>query len=83
MLKHVNDSKEEALELAKVIGKKDIHVNLIPYNTVFETEYGKSSIEIMDDFQKVLTDNSISSTIRAQKGNDIDGACGQLRNKKG
>lgn len=83
MLEGINDKKEHARELAGLIGKLDIHINLIPYNNVFENSYDTTKKDKIEEFAKVLIINGASCTIRSQKGNDIDGACGQLRYKKG
>ncbi len=77
MLKDVNDSKENAIELAKNL--KDIlcYVNLIPYNSVNEHSFQRS--ENVKKFADILNENGITVTIRQEKGSNIAAACGQLR----
>ncbi len=82
MLYNINDSVENAHELTNLIGNKNIHVNLIPYNNVFESKYSTSSKEKIKKFYDTLIRQGISTTIRQSKGDDIDGACGQLRTKE-
>ncbi len=81
LLDSINDTKDCAYELATLIGNLNIHVNLIPYNSVFENGYKKSQEEKIKNFEQILNLNGISVSVRQQKGNDIDGACGQLRSK--
>lgn len=80
MLRKINDSIEDAISLRNLIGNLDIHVNLIPYNQVFENDYKTSEENNIKNFANEVQKNGISVTIRTQKGDDIDGACGQLRN---
>lgn len=77
MLKGVNDSIENAIELSRNL--KDIlcYVNLIPYNSVNEHSYQRS--ENIKKFADVLLKNGITVTIRQEKGSNISAACGQLR----
>lgn len=77
MLKGVNDSIDNAIELSRNL--KDIlcYVNLIPYNSVNEHSYQRS--ENIKKFADVLLKNGITVTIRQEKGSNISAACGQLR----
>lgn len=77
----VNDNKEEARELAALIGHLNCHVNLIPVNPIEERDYRESSRTAVLGFQKELEKNKINVTIRREMGRDIDGACGQLRRR--
>lgn len=82
LLNGVNDTKEEALRLAKLIKHLLHHVNLIPINYVFESNYEKPSTLRINNFANILKKEGINVTIRREKGSDIDAACGQLRAKK-
>jgi 23S rRNA (adenine2503-C2)-methyltransferase len=56
-------------------------VNLIPLNTVKErTLFGVSEAQV-SAFLSVLEKRHISATRRREMGDDIEGACGQLRKK--
>lgn len=81
MLEGINDSKETALELANLVKNRNIHINLIPFNKVDDYDYKKSATKIINHFKEILEQNHINVTIRQSKGQNIDGACGQLRNK--
>ncbi len=74
----VNDSKEHAIELAKRLKGFNFHVNLIPVNKIKERNYISNKNNIIN-FQKVLIQNGINTTIRRTLGDDISAACGQLR----
>ena len=79
LLAGVNDSDEQASRLAAVVGKQLTHVNLIPMNPIEGSPLGPPSRARAHAFQRVLQQASISATIRATRGLDIDAACGQLR----
>ena len=57
------------------------HVNLIPLNTVQETGLSTTGRKDAEVFRDYLSAHGIPSTIRRELGDDIDGACGQLRLK--
>ena len=78
MLDGVNDSMEQAHQLAKTLSETPSKVNLIPFNPYPGTPYGRSSNSRMDRFSKVLQEYGITTIIRRTRGDDIDAACGQL-----
>lgn len=77
----VNAEAEHARELAGILRGMQCHVNLIPLNTVEERSMKGVSEEQIQRFMKVLKDCKVSVTRRRELGDDIDGACGQLRRK--
>lgn len=79
MLKGINDSEDNARELAALIRPTRGYVNLIPYNPVREHDFERSDWATVKAFQNVLLDSGIKATVRKEFGNDIDAACGQLR----
>lgn len=81
LISGVNDNKEEAERLGKLLRHRLCHVNLIPVNSVKETGFVKSSRERIEEFQKTVEGYGISATVRREMGSDINAACGQLRNK--
>ncbi len=81
LVKGKNDSKEQAIKLAKLLAGMNCHVNLIPINPVEEREYEKSDQDSIAKFKLTLEKNHINATIRKSMGSDIDAACGQLRRK--
>lgn len=81
MLKGVNDSVEQARELAKILKRVPCKVNLIPFNPFPNTLYECSSLEQINRFRAVLIDAGIFTVTRKTRGDDIDAACGQLAGK--
>ena len=75
----VNDTKEEALKLSRLIKNMQAHVNLIPINPIKERDYKEPAHKNVLAFKQVLEKSGIQVTIRREMGRDIDGACGQLR----
>ena len=75
----VNDTDEDAEELAALLKGLNCHVNLIPVNPIREREFVESEKERIREFKNKLEKKSINVTIRREMGRDIDGACGQLR----
>ena len=81
MINNVNSRREHALELAKKLSKINCIVNLINLNEVKENNFKSCKPETIDNFAKILKTYGINVTTRRSLGNDIDGACGQLRRK--
>ena len=75
----VNDTKQDAEELTKLIGKFPCHVNLIPVNPIKERDFVQPNKQECQAFRNKLEKNGINATVRREMGRDIDGACGQLR----
>lgn len=75
----VNDSKENAVELAGRLKGMLCHVNLIPVNEIRERDYRKSDRKNIYAFQAELEKRGITATVRRTLGSDIHAACGQLR----
>lgn len=82
MLSGVNDSAENARELAQLLSGRMAHVNLIPMNSVEPLEFAEPSQARKDAFVSILERAGVPATIRKRKGEDIDAACGQLRLKE-
>ncbi|MFI3284662.1 MAG: 23S rRNA (adenine(2503)-C(2))-methyltransferase RlmN [Erysipelotrichaceae bacterium] len=81
LLKDVNDSNQDAIDLAKICNKLNAYVNLIPYNAVDEHGFQGSDHKRVLGFYDCLMKNKAKATIRNRVGDDIDAACGQLRAK--
>lgn len=79
LLKGLNDSVENAKELAKLIRGMNAYVNLIPYNETENLDFKRSSKDSIMRFYDILKKEKISVTIRKEFGGNIDAACGQLR----
>ncbi len=79
MLDGVNDSLNEARELAKILSKVRCKINLIPFNPFERTLYKTSKKENILKFKKYLEEAGFITTVRATRGDEIDAACGQLK----
>lgn len=77
----VNDSEENADELASLIKGLHAHVNLIPVNKVEERDYRQGSSKDIRKFQEKLASLGVNATIRRELGSDISASCGQMRKK--
>ncbi len=81
LIKGVNDSEQDILRLSNMLKGFNCHVNIIPLNSVKERNLiGSSRLEAYK-FAEKLNEKKISATVRRTMGEDIEGACGQLRNK--
>jgi 23S rRNA (adenine2503-C2)-methyltransferase len=78
MLDHVNDSTDQAHELAIALKDLPSKVNLIPFNPYPGSRYKRSSNSRIDRFDKVLQSYGLTVITRRTRGGDIDAACGQL-----
>ncbi len=74
----VNDSKEEALGVAKIAAPLSAKVNLIPYNPIQEADYKSPTPEQVEKFKNILESRGVRVTVRQTAGRDINAACGQL-----
>lgn len=81
LLKGINDSTDNARELARLIKGTLAYVNLIPYNPVNEMKYQRSDEKSVHNFMDTLMKLGVNVTVRKEFGTDIDAACGQLRAK--
>lgn len=82
LIEGVNDSKEQATILAKRAKGINAKVNLIPYNTVEGLDWKRPSEDVCYAFRDIVAAHGINTTLRLEKGHDINAACGQLRLKK-
>ena len=81
LVRGVNASPEQAAKLAGRLRGMQCHVNLIPLNSVPERGLTGVSEREVDAFKKALEQRNISVTRRREMGDDIEGACGQLRRR--
>jgi 23S rRNA (adenine2503-C2)-methyltransferase len=83
LLSEVNDSEEQANELARLMDGFRAHVNLIPYNAIGAgisgTIYERPSQEQMGRFMQILRGAGVVAHFRRTRGDDVNAACGQLR----
>ena len=77
----VNCEEKHAVELASRLRGMQCHVNLIPLNVVEERDLKGVTEATVRRFLETLERLHISATRRREMGDDIEGACGQLRRK--
>ncbi len=77
----VNDGLDQVKPLAALARRLNAKVNLIPYNTVEGLPWSRPEDDVCEQFAAALRAQKIVSTLRREKGHDIDAACGQLRLK--
>ena len=77
----VNDSEELAIKLAKLLSNISCKINLIPFNPFDGSNYRRSKQNNIEEFKKILMNKGFITTLRVTRGDQIDGACGQLVGK--
>ena len=78
-LNEINSKPEHAAELASRLRGMQCHVNVIPLNAVEEKALRGADEAAISRFMQELEKRHISVTRRREMGDDIEGACGQLR----
>lgn len=82
LINNFNISESDLSYLADFVHNFDHILNLIPYNPVAENSYERPSQKKIEKVYQYLKEvRKVNVTIREEKGSDIDGACGQLREK--
>ena len=81
LIKDINDNEDHLKALINFCDGLLCHVNLLLYNPVEESGYQPSSKSNLDKWAKTLSRNKIPTSTRVPRGIDINGACGQLKNK--
>jgi 23S rRNA (adenine2503-C2)-methyltransferase len=75
----VNDGLDQVQPLAALARRLNAKVNLIPYNRVEGLSWQRPTEQAQEAFLQALEKQKIAATLRREKGQDIDAACGQLR----
>ena len=83
LIQDINDGAAHAKALAKYLRGLDAVVNLIPWNAVSGLAWHPSPPENRKRFMEILEKAGIKATLRRERGDDIEAACGQLRNIRG
>ena len=82
LIKGENDSREDVELIKRRLSGMLCHLNLIPLNRVEETGLTGSSRHRAEEIAEELEHAGIAATVRRELGENIDGACGQLRVKE-
>ena len=74
----INDSLSHARSLSKILTGLACKINLIPFNPFDGCDYNRSMDKNIEVFRRHLSNKGFITTLRVTRGDDIDGACGQL-----
>ena len=82
LLSGVNDTPEHAHQLGELLAplKQFAHVNCIPVNAT-SADYRPPTPDAIRTFRDILFEHGVSNSVRAERGDDIAAACGQLRTR--
>jgi 23S rRNA (adenine2503-C2)-methyltransferase len=78
MIRDVNDQPWRADLLGRLLAGRLAHVNLIPLNPTPGSRWDASPKPVEREFVRRLREAGVSTTVRDTRGQEIDGACGQL-----
>lgn len=78
MFKGLNDDKRHADALVRLLRGLECRVNLIRFHKIPDAPYDSSPAVIMENFRDRISNQEITCTIRASRGEDILAACGML-----
>jgi 23S rRNA (adenine2503-C2)-methyltransferase len=78
LLAGVNDSPEDARQLARLLAGVKSKVNIIPLNAAPGIPFERPSDATIDRFAKIIAERGVSVSVRKSRGRDIRAACGQL-----
>jgi 23S rRNA (adenine2503-C2)-methyltransferase len=81
LLADVNDSLDDAAQLAALLRGIRCKVNLIPWNPHPEAPYRRPAQAVIEAFQAECKRLGLPTYLRTPRGDDIDAACGQLANR--
>ena len=83
LIRGINDTEDELGALCDFCRDNLAHVNIIQLNEVKGSRFKPSSVARAGEFVRRLANVGVEATIRQSRGQDIDGACGQLRQRVG
>ena len=78
IIKGVNDHRQHARELAKLLKTLPCKINLIPFNPFSLSDYRRPSDSVISNFREILQHAGFTVTVRTTRADDIGAACGQL-----
>jgi 23S rRNA (adenine2503-C2)-methyltransferase len=78
LLAGVNDRPEHARQLVDIAREVPCKYNLIPFNPFPDSGFERSAPAAVRRFQEILMQAGLIATVRKTRGEEIDGACGQL-----
>ena len=82
LLGGVNDSEEQARQLARVLRGIPSKVNVIPFNPHAGSAFLRPAPEQIERFQEALRAEGVQVNVRRPRGDDVQAACGQLQGEE-
>jgi 23S rRNA (adenine2503-C2)-methyltransferase len=82
LLRGVNDSAEDAQQLAEMLRGIRCKVNVIPFNPHPGSAFQRPSEAEIERFQHALQEHGLQINVRRPRGDDIQAACGQLQGEE-
>jgi len=79
LIEGVNDSDTEMERISQLLKGKYALMNFIPFNAVDGLPYRRPSAERTAEMMHTLNRQGIYSRVRDSAGQEVEGACGQLR----
>ena len=79
LIEGMNDSDAELARIAQLLSGKYAIMNFIPFNEVDGLDYRRPSAERIAEIAHTLNAQGIYSRVRDSAGQEVEGACGQLR----
>lgn len=79
LIEGVNDNDHEVERIAQLLAGKYAVMNFIPFNEVDGLSYRRPSAERIAAMVQALRHRGVLAKIRDSAGQEIEGACGQLR----
>ena len=79
LIDDLNDSEEDAKDLARVLNTRTHMINIIPFNPFPGSEFKRPMPERVEEFKQWLVEEDARVMVRKTKGDDILAACGQLK----
>ena len=74
----INDSILHAKKLTRLLSTMSCKINLIPFNSFKGSNYKRPTLKKINLFKDYLMNKGYITTLRITRGDEIDGACGQL-----
>lgn len=81
LIMDINDSEEDLRALLDFCNGLLCHINLLPVNEVDDSPLKPATSDTVKHWVETLTHHGVETSFRKSRGADIDGACGQLKNK--
>ena len=78
LIRGVNDHRQHARDLAKLLESLPCKINLIPFNEFSLSEYKRPNSSSVTNFRQILKEAGYTVTVRTTRADDIGAACGQL-----